>query len=140
LERIGTIKNLVLHSLTLHYMHPIDRRGNVESVFVDGEAIDIAAVRRGARITLASGATTDADKVLLATGNEVPAELPGNETLADSAHYAANPWQIGHFSWLFSSTRSPARSPPRPAASKAGCSKRAGPVSREGSRNGFAAP
>lgn len=82
-----------VRSLTLHYMQPIDRRGNVETTVVVDEVIDISAVRHGARIALASGATLEADKVLLATGNEMPAELPGSDTLAGSANYAANPWQ-----------------------------------------------
>jgi uncharacterized NAD(P)/FAD-binding protein YdhS len=82
-----------VRSLTLHYMQPIDRRGNVETTVIDDEAVDIATVQRGVRIMLGSGSTLDADKVLLATGNEMPAELPGGETLATSSNYAANPWQ-----------------------------------------------
>jgi uncharacterized NAD(P)/FAD-binding protein YdhS len=82
-----------VRGLTLHYASPIDRRGNVEPAFVDDEAIDITPVRHGARITLATGATIDAEKVLLATGNEMPAELPGSEALVDASNYAANPWQ-----------------------------------------------
>jgi uncharacterized NAD(P)/FAD-binding protein YdhS len=82
-----------LRSLTLHYLQPADRRGNVETTMVDDEAVDISTVRKRAHITLASGVVVEADKVLLATGNEMPAELPGSETLAASSHYAPNPWQ-----------------------------------------------
>jgi uncharacterized NAD(P)/FAD-binding protein YdhS len=82
-----------LRSLTLHYLQPIDRRGHVQTTVIDDEALDICTVRQGARIALASGAMVEAHKVLLATGNETPAELPGSETLTASSNYAANPWQ-----------------------------------------------
>src|SRR5206468_391646 len=71
-----------VRSLTLHYTQPLDRRGRVETAFIDEEALDVAAEDGRAAITLASGRTFHADKVLLATGNEMPAELPGSETLA----------------------------------------------------------
>jgi uncharacterized NAD(P)/FAD-binding protein YdhS len=84
-----------VRSLSLHYTQPLDRRGEVETTFIDEEAIDVAAGDRGhgARVTLASGRVIQADKVVLATGNEMPAELPGSESLATHAGYAANPWQ-----------------------------------------------
>lgn len=82
-----------LRSLALHYTQPLDRRGPVEISFIDDEAVDVAPERSGARITLASGRTIDADNVVLATGNETPAELPGSESLSAHPGYAANPWQ-----------------------------------------------
>ena len=82
-----------VRSLTLHYTQPLDRRGRVETTFVDAEAVDIVATGNGARIALASGQTIETDKVLLATGNEMPAELPGCESLVRHPGYAANPWQ-----------------------------------------------
>lgn len=81
-----------VRSLTLHYTQPIDRRSPVETTFVDDQAVDIVARGAGARISFASGEVMDADKVLLATGNELPAELPGSEALAGHPAYAANPW------------------------------------------------
>lgn len=81
-----------VRSLTLHYTQPLDRRGRVETTFVDDEAVDIAPTPSGAQIKLASGRMIEADKVLLATGNEMPAELPDSETVADHPGYAANPW------------------------------------------------
>jgi uncharacterized NAD(P)/FAD-binding protein YdhS len=81
-----------VRSLTLHYARPLDARGTVETTFVDEEAVDIAAAGRGARVELAGGRSLSADQVLLATGNEMPAELPGTETLAGHPAYAANPW------------------------------------------------
>ncbi len=82
-----------LRSLALHYTQPLDRRGPVEFRFVDDEGVDVAPEGRGARITLASGRTIDADNVVLATGNEAPAELPGSESLSAHPGYVANPWQ-----------------------------------------------
>ena len=81
-----------VRSLTLYYTRPLDQRWKVETTFVDEEAVDIAVAENGARIVLANGRTIDADKVLLATGNEMPAELPGSEVLASHHAYAANPW------------------------------------------------
>lgn len=82
-----------VRSLSLHYTQPLDHRGKVETTFIDEEAVDVAAADDGARITLANGQTIDADKVVLATGNEMPAELPGSELLTQHPGYAANPWQ-----------------------------------------------
>ena len=81
-----------VRSLTLHYTRPLDQRGTVETTFVDDEAIDIIPAEKGARIRLASGQAIEADKILLATGNEMPAELPGSEFLSQHTGYAANPW------------------------------------------------
>ena len=81
-----------VRSLTLHYTQPLDRRGPVETMFIDDQAVDIVAMGARARVFFASGETIDADKVLLATGNELPAELPGSEALSGHPAYAANPW------------------------------------------------
>lgn len=81
-----------VRSLTLHYTQPMDRRALVETTFVDEEVTGIAAQTKGARVSLASGRSIEADKVLLATGNEMPAELPGSATLSGNPAYAANPW------------------------------------------------
>lgn len=82
-----------VRSLSLHYTQPLDRRGPVETSFIDEEAIDVVPEGAGARISLASGRTLRADNVVLATGNETPAELPGSESLTSHPGYAANPWQ-----------------------------------------------
>lgn len=82
-----------LRSLSLQYTQPLDYRGCVETHFVDEEATDIIPEGTGARIVLASGREIQADKVVLATGNETPANLPGTEKLHEHPGYAANPWQ-----------------------------------------------
>lgn len=42
---------------------------------------------------LADGSALEADRVVLATGNEPPAPLPGSETLEDHPAWVGNPWQ-----------------------------------------------
>ena len=81
-----------LRSLTLHYTRPLDPRGKVETVFVEDEAVDVETTEKGERIKLASGRTIEANRVILATGNEMPAELPGSAALSQHEGYAANPW------------------------------------------------
>lgn len=81
-----------VRSLSLHYTRPLDPRGKVETTFIDDEAVDVEPAERGVRIKLASNRTVDANRVILATGNEMPAELPGSDTLKQHEGYAANPW------------------------------------------------
>lgn len=81
-----------LRSLAQHYAHPVDPRGGVEFVRLDDVVLGIDATGPGARLRLASGATLDADKVVLATGNEPPADLPGHDIVATHTAWCANPW------------------------------------------------
>ncbi len=81
-----------LRSLTQHYARPVDARACVEFAVVDDEVLALEATGTGARLRLASGATLDADKIVLATGNEPPADLPGSATVATHAAWCANPW------------------------------------------------
>ncbi len=81
-----------LRSLTQHYARPVDARACVEFAVVDDEVLALEATGTGARLRLASGATLDADKIVLATGNEPPADLPGSDTVATHAAWCANPW------------------------------------------------
>ena len=74
-----------LKSLAHHYLP------NAE--FVSSEAVDVSA---DGTITLASGGTLQAERIVLATGNEAPAGLPGSETLAAHAAWAGNPWLPWH--------------------------------------------
>lgn len=74
-----------LKSLAHHYLPTAE--------FVKDEAVDVDA---DGKITLASGGTLHADRIVLSTGNEAPAELPGSETLADHAAWAGNPWLPWH--------------------------------------------
>ncbi len=81
-----------LRSLALHYARPVDRHSRVEIEPLDDEAVDIKPEGDGAQILLASGRALDVDKVVLATGNEPPADLPGNASVAAHPGWCANPW------------------------------------------------
>src|SRR3569833_2332566 len=61
-----------LRNLFVTYARPVDSRRGVEMETVDGEAVDIVEEGQGARVVLASGLALEADKVLLATGNQPP--------------------------------------------------------------------
>jgi uncharacterized NAD(P)/FAD-binding protein YdhS len=81
-----------LRSLALHYSSPVDRHSRVQIELLDDEAIDIKPESDGAQILLASGRALDVDKVVLATGNEPPADLPGQAGVASHPGWCANPW------------------------------------------------
>jgi uncharacterized NAD(P)/FAD-binding protein YdhS len=69
---------------------------DVTTTFIQGEAVDILPEEKGARIVLADGGQVKADRVVLATGNEPPAELPGVADLRDHPAWIGNPWQSWH--------------------------------------------
>lgn len=83
-----------LRSLMQHHLQTPGGLTPVRTEFLDGEAVDIEANGNDtARVHLADGNTLEADRVVLATGNETPADLPGTETLADHPAWAGDPWQ-----------------------------------------------
>jgi uncharacterized NAD(P)/FAD-binding protein YdhS len=55
----------------------------VETHIIDAEAVDIEATDGGATIHLSDGGRVDAERVVLATGNEAPAGFPGATELKD---------------------------------------------------------
>ena len=57
--------------------------------FVEGEAADVEA---GGRVLLLDGRSLEADRVVLACGNEAPAPLPGAENLEGHDGWVGNPW------------------------------------------------
>ena len=60
---------------------------------IKGEAVDIQA---DGTIRLADGSEITADRIVLATGNEAPANLPGTELLASHPAWVGNPWLPWH--------------------------------------------
>ncbi|MEQ1749224.1 MAG: FAD/NAD(P)-binding protein [Prosthecobacter sp.] len=70
-----------LRSLMLHHLAEVE--------FIEGEAVDIEPA---GVIHLADGRRITAARIVLATGNEAPAELPGAETLREHAAWIGNPW------------------------------------------------
>lgn len=82
-----------LRGLLQQHARPIDARAPVEIALRDDEVLEITPAGAGAQLHFAHGPAVTADKVVLATGNETPAELPGSETVATHAAWCANPWQ-----------------------------------------------
>ena len=81
-----------LRSLAWHYSGPLNSHSNVEIKTISGEVVDLITETQGARLLLADGTTLLADRVVLATGNEPPADLPGAVGLSDHPAWCANPW------------------------------------------------
>ncbi len=71
-----------LRGLLQHYARPVDPGSRVELVPLDAEVLALEPAGAGTRLRLADGTSLDADKVVLATGNEPPADLPGHATVA----------------------------------------------------------
>jgi uncharacterized NAD(P)/FAD-binding protein YdhS len=82
-----------LSSIVQHHLRSLGGRTPVTAEFVVGEAIDVEPGEPGAVVRLADGSGIEADRVVLATGNESPAALPGTETLADHPAWVGNPWE-----------------------------------------------
>ncbi len=82
-----------LRSLAQHHLQSAGGLTPVRTEFVVGEAVDVELTSTGAAVRLADGKTLEADRVVLATGNEAPAALPGTDALADHPAWSGDPWQ-----------------------------------------------
>jgi uncharacterized NAD(P)/FAD-binding protein YdhS len=82
-----------LHSIVQHHLAP--RRGarHVRFRSLIGDVVDIEPLDAGCSVHLADGSALDADRVVIATGNEAPAALPGTAELADHPSWVPDPWQ-----------------------------------------------
>ena len=79
----------------MHEYVSAPRPDSVSIRYVDGEAVDVEhAAPTGADVVLHDGRRLHAHKIILATGNEAPAGLPGFSTAAVAGHpgWVANPW------------------------------------------------
>ena len=70
-----------LRSIMHHHLQSADGLTPIKTEFVAGEVLDIEPAGDTAVVRLANSTTLEADRVVLATGNEPPAPLPGSETL-----------------------------------------------------------
>jgi uncharacterized NAD(P)/FAD-binding protein YdhS len=82
-----------LRSIMQHHFQGAGGMTPVKVDFIDGEAVDIEPE---GIVHLADGRRERADRIVLATGNETPAELPGGETLSEHPAWAGNPWLPWH--------------------------------------------
>jgi uncharacterized NAD(P)/FAD-binding protein YdhS len=82
-----------LRSIMHHHLQSGDGMTPITTEFVTGEVADIEPAGDAAVIRLADSTAVEADRVVLATGNEPPAALPGSESLAGHPAWMADPWQ-----------------------------------------------
>lgn len=82
-----------LRSIVQHHLQSPGEVTPASSEFVAGEAIDVEPREGKCFVRLADGSMLEADRVVLATGNEAPTPLPGAETLTDHPAWVGNPWR-----------------------------------------------
>jgi uncharacterized NAD(P)/FAD-binding protein YdhS len=82
-----------LRSIMHHHLQSADGMTPVTTEFVEGEVLDIEPAGDRAVVRLADATGIEADRVVLATGNEPPAGLPGSEALASHPAWMDDPWQ-----------------------------------------------
>src|ERR1700748_2895927 len=70
-----------LRSIMHHHLQSADGLTPIKTEFVAGEVLDIEPAGAAAIVRLADSTVVEADRVVLATGNEPPAPLPGSESL-----------------------------------------------------------
>lgn len=85
-----------VRSLTTHFMGPADPHSLVQCEVIENSAVDIELHDSGGVVVLENGRRVAAESVLLATGNQPPADLPGADLLANDRRYCGNPWQNWH--------------------------------------------
>ena len=89
-----TVYGDYLRSILQHHLQSTGGMTPVRTEFVAAEVLDIETPADGpAHIQLADGKIIAADRVVLATGNETPAPLPGSEKLTGHPAWVGNPWQ-----------------------------------------------
>ena len=78
-----------LRSIMQHHFQGAGNMTPVGVEFVKGDALDIEP---DGTVRLSDGTHISADRIVLACGNEAPAELPGADALKNHAGWVANPW------------------------------------------------
>lgn len=82
-----------LRGLMQQYLQSPGESALVQTTFADAEAIDVLNQGSCAVIHLSDGSRVEAEHVVLATGNEAPAALPGSLELQGHPAWIGNPWQ-----------------------------------------------
>jgi len=81
-----------LRAVSLTYCMPVDARNQVQIELVEDTALDVVDGLSGAAISLASGKTLEAKRVVLATGNQRPTPLPAPDAPFRHPAYFDDPW------------------------------------------------
>ncbi|MEM7473600.1 MAG: FAD/NAD(P)-binding protein [Planctomycetota bacterium] len=82
-----------LRGLLSASMNPIDARSSVRIEAIEDEAVDVALDDSGsATVQLKDGDSFQADRIVLATGNQPPAPFPSPSPLRFDPRYRSDPW------------------------------------------------
>jgi uncharacterized NAD(P)/FAD-binding protein YdhS len=81
-----------LRAVALAYCAPVDTRNPVHIELVEDTAVDVLNGPHGAVVALASGKTLEAERVVLATGNQRPTPLPAPDAPFCHPAYFDDPW------------------------------------------------
>lgn len=81
-----------LRAVSLTYCLPVDTRNLVQIEPVEDTAIDVVRGPSRASVVLASGKTLEAERVVLATGNQRPAPIPAADARFQHPAYFEDPW------------------------------------------------
>ena len=82
-----------LRSIMHHHLQSAGDLTPVTTEFLAGEVFDIEPGGNTVLLRLTDSTGLEADRVVLATGNEPPAGLPGAESLAEHPGWMGDPWQ-----------------------------------------------
>jgi uncharacterized NAD(P)/FAD-binding protein YdhS len=82
-----------LRSIMHHYLQSAGGMVHVTTEFLAGEVLDIEAEGERAVLHLKDSTTVEAERVVLAMGNEPPAALPGSKALAGHPAWMGDPWE-----------------------------------------------
>ncbi len=81
-----------VRAVSLVYLASVDPRQQVQIEIVEDSAVDVAKRPGGAMVALESGKTIEADRVVLATGNQQPAPPTSADAPFRHPAYFDNPW------------------------------------------------
>jgi uncharacterized NAD(P)/FAD-binding protein YdhS len=82
-----------LRSIMHHHLQSAGSMTPVTTEFLAGEVLDIEPEGERAVIHLTDSTPVEAERVVLALGNEPPAALPGSQALTEHPAWMGDPWQ-----------------------------------------------
>ncbi|MFG0265722.1 MAG: FAD/NAD(P)-binding protein [Rhodopirellula sp. JB055] len=91
-----------VRGIATHYLGTADPRSSVRCEIVEDSVVDVIprgvepGANQGGVVMLENGEPIEAESILLATGNQPPAGLPGAKRLANDRRYCGNPWKDWH--------------------------------------------